>query len=118
MSDSHRAEVQNAKTTSEGGSANSSLTYDNVMQNQYSTVRRVHIFACAILGLDDSDHEDDDEAKPLEDAIMALLDAERERWIGEVLTDILRYKKKDGTGWVIDAHIVADRLSKVLEGLQ
>jgi hypothetical protein len=68
----HTGAAENAKTTSEGGSANSSLNYGNVMQSNSSIIRKVHILACALLGLDDSDHEDDEEAKPLEDAIMRL----------------------------------------------
>ena len=35
-----------------------------------SLERRVHIAVCKFLDLDDSDHEDDDEAKPLEDALL------------------------------------------------
>ena len=33
----------------------------------------VHLLVCKVLGLDDEDHEDDELAKPLEDAFLALI---------------------------------------------
>lgn len=39
--------------------------------------RRVHMFVCKLLGLDDSDHEDDGEAQPVEDAIILFLNEAR-----------------------------------------
>lgn len=47
------------------------------MSNIESMERRVHILACKLLGLDDEDHEDDEQARPLEDAILMLLNEAR-----------------------------------------
>jgi hypothetical protein len=41
--------------------------------DQAELIRKVHIIACAALGLDDEDHEDDEAAEPLEKAILALI---------------------------------------------
>jgi hypothetical protein len=35
--------------------------------------RQIHVFVCATLGLDDEDHEDDEEARPAEEAMYAWL---------------------------------------------
>lgn len=34
---------------------------------------KIHVLACKVLGLDDEDHECDDAAKPLEDAMAVIV---------------------------------------------
>jgi hypothetical protein len=49
-------------------------------EEQAELQRRVHVIACAALGLDDEDHEDDELAEPLEKAIFSLLAKQKEKW--------------------------------------
>lgn len=59
----------------EVGSANKSAsTTDTNIAYSSDFVHRLHVLVCKILGLDDEDHEDDNEAEPLEKAIMQLFD--------------------------------------------
>lgn len=53
------------------------------IEEQAELRRKVHVIACAALGLDDEDHEDDELAEPLEKAIFTLLAKQKEDWVKE-----------------------------------
>jgi hypothetical protein len=70
-------------------------------QYHISIERQVHILVCTLMDLDDSDHEDDAEAKPLEDAILTLIDQEVQKQFiaGRIEENEYWGKDEGGDNW-------------------
>lgn len=53
--------------------------------------RQLHIFVCALLGLDDEDHADDDEAEPVEKALTELFELYTAELVREARVEEAQY---------------------------
>lgn len=67
-------------------------TDNNVLPTEL--IHRIHVLACMILGLDSEDHEDDEEAAPLEKLLTTLVVSVRIRSALEAI-DLLHWKYKE-----------------------
>src|SRR5947209_18638711 len=74
-----------------------------------SIERRVHVLVCNLLGLDDEDHEDDEEAAPLEGTIMQLIADSNQQAVQKALASLVKEldsytapHDKPYVGWTLD----------------